>query len=154
MNMVESEIVNIALENLQKNTHILGEWKNYAPGGNKSIDGEITFNIENQQVKIFTEVKRTIRNHQLNTITDKASTHKPFLLVAEHLFPKIKEELRLRDISYLETNGNIYLKGQGIFFWIDNQKPLELEKEKVNRAFTKTGLKVIFLFLLKEEYVN
>ncbi len=152
--MLETEIVHIALENLQKNTHILGVWKNYEIGDNKKIDGEITFNIDNQQVKIFTEVKRTIRNYQLNNITDIASAHKPFLLVAEHLFPKIKEELRQRDISYLEANGNIYLKGQGLFFWIDNQKPLEQEKEKINRAFTKTGLKVIFLFLQNEEYVN
>ena len=31
---------------------------------------------------------------------------------------------------------------------------MEQEKEKVNRAFTKTGLKVIFHFLLNEEIVN
>jgi len=152
--MIETEIVNIALENLQKNTRIIGEWKEYAITKDNGIDGEIVFNIDNQKIRIFAEVKKALRNHQLYQIKEIADAHRPFLLVAEHIFPKIKEELRKNEIAYLEANGNIYLKEPGIYLWIDNQKPIQQEKEQVNRAFTKTGLRVIFHFLLNEEIVN
>ena len=152
--MIETEIVDIALENLQKNTHITGKWKGYAIRKDNDIDGEIVFHINHQKIRIFTEVKRTLRNHQLFQIEEMANANKPFLLVAEHIFPKIREELRLRGIAHLEANGNIYLKEPGVHLWIDNQKPITQQKEQVNRAFTKTGLRVIFHFLLNEEIVN
>jgi hypothetical protein len=152
--MLDTEIVNIALENLQKNTHIMGEWKDYAIGKGNGIDGEILFNIDNQEIRILTKVKKALRNHQLHQIEEMANANKPFLLVVDHIFPKIKEELRRREIAYLEANGNIYLKKPGIYLWIDNQKPFQQEKEQVNRAFTKTGLKAIFHFLLNDEIVN
>ena len=152
--MMTTEIVYIALENLRKNTHIMGEWKDYAIGKDNGIDGEIVLNIDNQKIRIFTEVKKALRNHQLYQIEEMANANKPFLLVAEHIFPKIKEELRRREIAYLEANGNIYLKEPGIYLWIDNQKPIQQEKEQVNRAFTKTGLRAIYHFLLNEEIVN
>lgn len=152
--MIETEMVHTALENLQKNTHVMGEWKNYALTKDNGVDGEIVFNIDNQTFRTFVAVKKTLRNHQLYHIKEISDANKPFLLVAEHIFPKIKEELRKNEIAYLEANGNIYLKEPGIYLWIDNQKPIQQEKEQVNRAFTKTGLRVIFHFLLNEEIVN
>lgn len=152
--MIETKIVHTALENLQKNTHIMGKWKDYALTKDNGVDGEMVFNIDNQTIRFFTEVKKTLRNHQLYHIKEIADTHKPFLLVVEHIFPKIKEELRKNEIAYLEVNGNIYLKEPGMYLWIDNQKPLQQEKEQVNRAFTKTGLRAIFHFLLNEDIVN
>ena len=38
--------------------------------------------------------------------------------------------------------------------WIDTNKEVIIEKEKINRAFTKTGLKVIFHFLLNDNQLN
>ncbi len=154
MNTKEEKIVHIALENLEKNTKIKGDWENNVIGKDNGIDGVITLNVDNKEYKIFIEVKTGLRNHQLYQIEEIANTHKPFLLIAEHLFPKIKEELRQKGIAYLETNGNIYFKNLGMYLWIDNQKPLQTGKEKTNRAFTKTGLRLVFHFLLNNEFVN
>jgi hypothetical protein len=38
--------------------------------------------------------------------------------------------------------------------WVDAQQPLKEKKETGNRAFTKTGLKVVFYFLLHEDEIN
>ena len=58
------------------------------------------------------------------------------------------------EIPYLEANGNIYLKKENIFLFIDTQKPVQFEKNKGNRAFTKTGLKVLFYLLQNKEAIN
>jgi hypothetical protein len=76
------------------------------------------------------------------------------MVVAKRIFPKIKEELRQNNIAYLEANCNAWLQKDNIYIWIDSNEPLEQEKEKPNRAFTKTGLKVVFQFLLDEELIN
>lgn len=76
------------------------------------------------------------------------------MVVANRIFPKIKEELRKNKIAYLETNGNIWLKQTGLLIWMDTQKPLPNIKNKATRAFTKTGRKVLFHFMLQENDVN
>lgn len=150
--MKELEIVNKALENLAKNIEITGDWKGVAP---KDLDGEIDFLINNQHCKMYVEVKKELRNHQLQNIQALALKHKNhFIIVAEKIFPKIKEELRQNEIPYLEANGNIWLKNGKILLWIDTNKDFIVEKEKINRAFTKTGLKVIFHLLLNDDNVN
>lgn len=150
--MKEQEIVNRALENLVENIEIKYNWNNKAP---KGLDGEIKFNVNKTQHKLYVEVKKELRIHQLQQITELAKKYKNnFILIAEKIFPKIKEELRLKEIPYLEANGNIWFKQGHTYLWIDTNKEIAIEKEKTNRAFTKTGLKVIFHFLLKDDNIN
>lgn len=152
--MIESEIVHTALENLHKITQIEGTWTAYTTDNDQNAYGEIVFGFNESKLKMTVEVKKTLRHYHVSNILDTAKANAPFLLVAEHIFPKIKEELRKRGIAYLEANGNIYLKDKEVYVWIDNQKPLKAEKEKANRAFSKTGLKVIFHFLLNDRILN
>lgn len=141
----------MALENLQKNAGITGDWEEY---GQKELDGQIKLVIENQPLKFNAEIKQELRNHQLPRIIDQAQRIGPLMVVANRIFPKIKEELRHNHIAYLEANGNIYLKQGGIMLWLDGQKPVQPITEKGNRAFTKTGLKVLYHFLLDEQLVQ
>lgn len=144
-------IVDIALENLYKTTGIQGHWKTV---GLKEMDGKMDFHLENQKLKFNVEVKKELRNHQLDLLLEMGEKYAPLIVVAEKIFPKIKEEFRRHHIAYLETNGNVYLKENDILVWIEGNKPLPKEKEKGNLAFNKTGLKVVFLFLMNEEYLN
>lgn len=146
----EIEIAQLALDNLQKNVGINGTWK---PSANKEFDGQVILNINYQNVKFNAEVKQELRHHQLINIFDQASEYNPFIVIANRIFPKIKEELRNNGIAYLETNGNIFIKHNELFLWVDAQKPLEQLKVKTNRAFNKTGLKVLY-HLLQGNIVN
>ncbi len=149
--MNELEIVDIALENLKKNVGITSKWRNNAV---KEIDGTLELAVDNQKYLFNARVVNELRNHQIPLLEKRAKDYAPLLIIARHLFPKIKEELRQLNIAYIEVNGNIYAKREGMMVWVDVPKPLKQEKEQINRAFTKTGLKVIFQFLLDEQLVN
>lgn len=149
--MKEDEIIQIAIENLQKNVGIIANWRKF---DENELDGQMTIQIEGQILNFNAEIKQELRNHQLPQVFDQANNFHPLLVIANHLFPKIKEELRQRHIAYLEANGNIFLHMNNITIWIDAKKPIQFKNGKLNRAFTKTGLKVLFYFLLNENFIN
>jgi hypothetical protein len=76
------------------------------------------------------------------------------LLVVDRLFPAIKEGLRKLGIPYIETNGNVFIKTKELFLFIDTNKTRKEDKTGGNRAFTKTGLKVLFHFLEDKSLIN
>lgn len=155
VNMNERNTANMALANLQRTAQIKGKWKPIAINGNDNgLDGQIEFTLEESLIKMNAEVKNNLRTIHLPQIYKLAKTYAPLMVIADHIFPKIKEELRNHNIAYLEGNGNIWLKyGKGLL-WIDANKTLPEDKEKINRAFTKTGLKVLFDFLQDETLIN
>ena len=146
---MEQEIVHIALENLNQITGIQGFFQDRSP-----LDGFLEISVNDRKYTFVVEVKREVRTHQLQQVEYYYHRHEHFLLLANRLFPKIKEELRQREIPYLEANGNIFLKKEGLFLFVDTHKPLDIEKSKGNRAFTKTGLKVLFYLLQHKEAIN
>ena len=150
--MTEQQIIYLALENLHKNAQIQGKWE---PADQKELDGRLILNIANQSVSYSIEIKNELRNHHLQQILALNRDYGPFMMVATRLFPKIKEELRYNNIAYLEANGNIFLKNKEITLWIDTNKPIEeTDKKTGSRAFTKTGLRVVFQFLLDETWIG
>lgn len=149
--MEKNNIINTAIENLNRTPNIVGGWDNTP---NKELHGKLTIRVAGKTAKLNFEAKQELRQHQLPQLEKKAIDYKPFMIVAKHIFPKIKEELRQKNIAYLEANGNIYLQQEGIILWIDAQKPIQTDTNNGNRAFAKTGLKVIFHFLLDDEFVN
>jgi len=149
--MNENEIVHFALENLLKYSQINGKWET---SNLKELDGKITLFIDNQRIKYNVEIKNELRSHQLQRILSLNQNYGPIMVIAAKLFPRIKEELRLNQIAYLEANGNIFLKANGTSIWIDAHKSLQTKKNNSSRAFTKTGLKVVFQFLLDDTWVN
>lgn len=149
--MTENKIIHIALENLKNNAGIQGRWENTY---HTETNGEVDFIINNRDVKVFVEIKNELRNHQLPMILERANRFHPLMIVANRIFPKIKEELRANKIAYLEANGNIYLNENNNFIWIETQKPTTEIRDKGNRAFTKTGVKVVMQFLIKDDFIN
>jgi hypothetical protein len=143
------EIIHIALDNLLHNTGIEGFWKE-----TDLLDGGLDLTINGLQYHFVVEIKQEVRAHQLGQIEDYFQQYDNLMLVANRIFPKIKEELRQKEIPYLEANGNIFLKKAKLFMLVDTQKPLQIEKNKGNRAFTKTGLKVLFYLLQHKEAIN
>lgn len=149
--MNEQIIIYKALENLKIGTHIKGEWE---PHTDRLTDGRLTLELENKTIMYTAEIKTELRGAHIQKIIELAKKYNPLIVVATALAPKIKEELRHNKIAYLEGNGNIFLKHKETTLWIDTNKPIETEKETGNRAFTKTGLKLVFRFLRDENLVN
>ncbi|SNB33816.1 type IV toxin-antitoxin system AbiEi family antitoxin [Flavobacterium psychrophilum] len=152
--MNEIDILNNAIHNLEKNIPINWDWKTIDNNKDKGVDGQISIIVNNQTNILFVEIKKDVKNHQLFNILNYKDKFINFLLVAEKLYPKVKKELRENRVNYLEGNGNVYINTDNLFLYIDTNEVTKTQKEKGNRAFTKTGLKVIFHFLLKPKLIN
>lgn len=118
------------------------------------IDGMVDFAFPDGHEKILYEAKKEFRNHHLGQLIHLRQDHGPLIVIAETLYPNLRQELRAQNIGYLDTAGNAYLKINKNLIFIDGQKkPIEKAALK-NKVFTKTGVKVIFEFLLNPELVN
>jgi hypothetical protein len=148
---MEENIIYAALQNIEHQANIQGEWK---PADLPELDGRLTITFEGHKLTFNVEVKTELRHHQLPDLQNLAKRHAPMMIIAYRIFPKIKEELRHLNIAYLEANGNIFFKEKGTYICIDTQPLLPGTKTDRNRAFTKTGLRVVFQFLLAEEFIN
>src|SRR3970282_2581857 len=146
--MNEKEIIQYAINNIQKSGTINVEWKEL--NNDNAIDGKLILHLNKHNIGLYAEIKKELRNIHLAKIEELAIAKNPFIIVAQRIFPKIKEELRKRNIAYLEANGNIFLNKDEIYLYIDGNTPIELKNKTTNRAFTKTGLKVIYQFLIKD----
>ena len=78
----------------------------------------------------------------------------PIMLVTGVLPEKVKTHLRERSVGYLDGSGNMFLSFQQIFIWIDGKKSKASLKPKRNKAFTKSGIKLISYLLMNEKLLN
>jgi hypothetical protein len=107
MDIMNTEIIHIALEHLKKTTKIDGRWDKAT---DVHLDGQVVFNIDNTTIRFNAEIKKELRNHQLFQLEKTAKQFPPFIIVL-NVF-----SLRSRNISGSE----IWLiwKPMEIFFLI------------------------------------
>jgi len=120
----------------------------------KGIDGTLTINYKGITQKFYVEIKKELRNYQLDKIFHQAETYFPLLVLAETIFPNIRNLLKEHKIGYIDLNGNINIEGDNFLLRIETNNKKYLHREKRGRAFTKAGLKTILLFLFNEEKIN
>lgn len=150
---MEALIVQQAFENIDPHLNIQANWEENQTR-DQGYDFEVDLTINDYLAHYWVEVKRQIRNHDLQKIVQTAQNYKRFMIVAEHLTPGTKEMFREQGIAYLEGNGNLFLQDAGVYILIDNKRPQTIKKELGNRAFTKTGVKVVFQLLNQPELIN
>jgi hypothetical protein len=146
---MRSEILNIALENLNRQAKIKAGW--FAEG---ELDGLLKLTVNNNKYLFNVKVKKELRQYQLAQLIELNQRFNNIIIVAEQIYPKIKEQLRELDIPYLEANGNFFFRTKECFCLVDTQNKIPIRKETANRAFTKTGLKVVFHLLNNSGLVN
>ena len=125
-----------------------------AAGADQGYDGEAALFFEKDKpTRVYIEVKGAVRLYQVEGLIKQQKQHHPLVVVTDYVEPKAKEQLRRNGVGYVETTGNMFLKFPGQFVFIEGKKSTEPLKE-TNRAFTKTGLKVIFLFLQDDTLIT
>ncbi|MFD2907526.1 type IV toxin-antitoxin system AbiEi family antitoxin [Flavobacterium ardleyense] len=149
--MTEDEIINQALINLEKLHGIKGRWTFNGPN---ELDGCLKLVINNNEFVLNAEIKKELRSQTLETLLNYNIQYNPFIIIAARIFPKIKTQLQQNNIAYLEANGNIYFNKENQLLWIDTNQPIKMEEKYRNRAYTKTGLKVVFAFLNNNQLIH
>ncbi len=72
------------------------------------------------------------------------------LLVADYVNPNMAEKLREEGIQFIDTAGNTFINAEPLYIYVKgnrNKQETNNKKGEKRRAFTKTGLKVIYALL-------
>lgn len=150
--MDEIEIVYTALDNLDP-ALLKGKWHPFNTV-NDGLDGQLTLIYENQQVWFDAIVKKELRTYQVDKIIDQAHQYQNPIVIAYKLYPVLKEKLKEHGLNYLEANGNLFVRADNLILFLDRDKKLDKPNKTSNRAFTPTGLKVLFGFLQDKDLIN
>lgn len=149
--MREQNIIQLAFENLENQTGIIGhgDYK-----GHRELDGKVMMELGNTNYVLPVEVKKELRPQHIPIIEKMVQKHPDLMIIAHKIYPQVKDYLRKQHIPYLEQAGNFYFDKGNHFIWIETQKTTPGQKEKGNRAFTKTGLKVLLYLLTDNRLLN
>lgn len=117
-------------------------------------EAQLILRLDDTTLSLHVDLRYEIRQIHVDGIVDAKQGRHNYVLVAYRLFPKLKEQLRDLGVNYIEANGNMYIKQNGIRLFVDGKPQLKKIKNTGNRAFTKTGLKVLYQILLNEDLMN
>ena len=120
----------------------------------KLFDAEIAIYHGDLENRYFAEIKRRIVPNHVHRIIEKTGNVEPLIILTDSITPKAKELLRLNNVSYVNTAGNMFLKNQYIYLLIQTNKTNRITIKTNTKAFNKAGLKVIYQFLLNPEFLN
>jgi hypothetical protein len=155
-----------ALEALKRTTGMTGRVIKREPAIAPGFHADARVEVEgNGQVYRYTaEVKRVDRFVTLGNIRNQYTHGKhllcdQLLLVAPRITTEIAEKCYELDLQFIDTLGNAYLRGPGMFVLVKGQRPIEgedfwLVEKEGKRAGTATNLRVFFALLCKPELLN
>lgn len=150
MNEEQLKIIYTALDSLDGNPLFSGIWKYVVDTGERI---KLNLYIGDSTLKYTVFARKEIRAQQVSRI-DTSRVSDKVIAVAGKIYPDAKKQLVTNKIPYIEANGNIFISEKNTHIWIDSNKSSSLKRVSVNRAFTKTGLKVLFHFLMNEAYLD
>jgi hypothetical protein len=151
---MKNEFIYKAIEKLKENTVFIVDFE-FQEKFNGNITNEtLTLCFNKRKTHWVIERKKEIREHQLMRIFNLKVMHKNLLVIAEYIPPKIRKLLLDKDIAYIDLVCNTYLKYGELFIFIEGNKRMQPMKGNKNRAFTKTGLKIIFAMLIHPKLIN
>lgn len=151
-----------ALEALHRATGITGHVIEREPITAQGLraDARVEVETNGQRNPYMAEIKRVDRFATLGDIKNQCAQYgDQLLLVAPHVTTEIAEKCRELDLQFIDTAGNAYLRGPGLYVLVKGQRPIEgediqLAEHEGKRAGTATNLRVFFALLCKPELLN
>ncbi len=119
---------------------------------------DFIINTNNSKIKIEAEYHKMILPSAIPNIKLKIESNtkknkaKPLLFLSNYISTKSRTILKSLDINYVDTAGNMFFKHENIYIYLEvGSSDRALIANNNGRAFTKTGLKVIYQFLKNEK---
>ncbi|MEM9835931.1 MAG: type IV toxin-antitoxin system AbiEi family antitoxin, partial [Bacteroidota bacterium] len=142
---IMENIVHQALENLFYHSGIIGEAREPAKGAIDLHDGSIYFLYRNHFFEKRYIVRKEFTHEDLDTFSSLPIEETLFIFSSAT--QKLKLAIKELGFSYLEISGNAFISSNNVLLFIDAKKSINTSAPKTSRAFSKTGLKLIYLFL-------
>jgi len=151
-----------ALEALQRTTGIAGQMIKTEPAVAQGFraDAHVEVEANGQRYRYIVEIKRVDRFATLGDIKNQGGKYgDQLLLVAPRITTETAEKCRELDLQFIDTRGNAYLRGPGLYVLVKGQRGIEgeglhLAAQEGTRAGTATNLRVLFALLCKPELLN
>ncbi|MEO7559849.1 MAG: type IV toxin-antitoxin system AbiEi family antitoxin, partial [Nitrosospira sp.] len=162
LNDKEQAILLRALEALQRTTGITGHLVEKEPiiAQGFRADARVEVEANGQRYGYMAAIKHVDRFAILENIKNQRGQHgDQLLLVAPRVTTEIAEKCRELDLQFMDTVGNAYLRGPGLFVLVKGQRLIEgedfqLAEQAGKHAGTATHLRVFFALLCKPELLN
>ncbi|WP_017733063.1 type IV toxin-antitoxin system AbiEi family antitoxin [Nafulsella turpanensis] len=117
-------------------------------------DGKIQLNRNHYRKEWYLEVRTQLTPAILPGLLARLPQAVPIMVIAEYITPTARKLLKQENIAYADAAGNIFLVDDEIYVYVENNTAERKETVTGSRAFTKTGLRVLFLLLRHPEYIN
>jgi hypothetical protein len=162
LNHKEQAILLRALEALQRTTGFIGKVIKKKPiiAQGFHADARVEIGANGQRYGYMAEIRRIDRFATLADIKNQCARYGDhLLLVAPRVTTELAEKCRELDLQFIDTAGNAYLRGPGLFVLVKGQRFIEgediqLAEQQGKRAGTATNLRVFFTLLCKPELLN
>jgi hypothetical protein len=124
--------------------------------GHHEIDAILA--VEGQKQRLAAEVKRWAPQANIGALINQIQDlPMKGVLVADYINPNMAEKLREQRVQFIDTAGNAYLDMPPVYVLVTGKRKPKQEagaKGDTNRAFDRTGLKVVFAFLCRPVLVT
>jgi hypothetical protein len=145
MTTTEREILNAAGQALKRTTGIDATIHPAPTGQDGGADAMVDFQVERRKRRFHAKVKTVDRFAAPALIQARGKKWpEPPLLVAPFITREVAERCRQLHLPFIDTAGNAYLQGPGLFIYVVGQ-PRPAERRQGNfRALNPAGLQIAF----------
>lgn len=151
---MKKDILYNAIENFTINSKFNLEFDSL-PNKNNDLGGKLNLIMDNNEFDFMFEIKKNLTLSKLPSLQYYLDGKNNIILISDYIPKLVKEHLKEKNISYLDTSGNAFItNGKSVFIYLETNKTLKFSSKKSNRAFSKSGLKVIYQILINKEIIN
>lgn len=144
----DREIIHEALFRLEQ----LTDTKSEIISQSDKMDALLIIANKKMVAEVKSEVRASNKGMVLSKINElKNNSQVPVLLIANYIASDIAAEFQNKNINYIDTAGNTFLKVDELFIFISGQKKQKTLKINQSRAFQEAGIKLIFSLLKDPE---
>lgn len=152
----ENKLLLQAINAFQAETGLVLDIVQEKPGlDNKQVDALVR--LPNQAGTLAIEIKRWAQQANIGALAEQIRRlPMEALLAADYINPNMAQKLKALNVQFIDGEGNAYINHPPLYIYItgNKQTPATKDREKLNRAFDATGLKLIFGLLCDPNLLN
>lgn len=154
----ETKLLDLAVHALETETGLrvrMAERELFA--GGHDIDAQLWIDGP-EPLELWAEVKAWAQHVNTGALIEQVRKLGPKgILVTDYVNPNLADRLRYNDIQFMDACGNAYIKNPQTHIFVRGKKRTKVNyppKNRTNRAFNTTGLKVTYILLRNPDMVN
>lgn len=160
-NTIENKLLKLSLEAFNKDFgHQMGMEievdESCQVNGDLKTDALLKIKIQSMELIFCAEIKYVVNKSVIGFMLHQQSDF-PYdqLLVTNYVNPVMADKLRINGINFIDAAGNAYINTPPVFIFVKGNKAKNKQRVSFQgKAFTLSGLKMVYALLCNEELLN